>query len=253
MSPDPGDGPVLVLRDVARSFGGHPAVRRLSLDVSRGRTTVLLGESGSGKSTLLRLMAGLLALDSGEILLEGTAVTPGTGPALRRRMGFGLQSGGLFPHLTAADNVTLLARALRRPEEWRTRRLAELGALVRLGPELLARWPAQLSGGQRQRVSLMRALFLVPAVVLLDEPLGALDPVTRGELQGELVRVFRALGTTAVLVTHDLDEAAKLGDRVALMREGALVQVGPLDELAAHPADPWVARFLAGWRGGADR
>ncbi len=253
MSPEPGDGPVLVLRDVARSFGGQPAVRRLSLDVSRGRTTVLLGESGSGKSTLLRLMAGLLAPDSGEILLEGTAVTPRTGSALRRRMGFGLQSGGLFPHLTAADNVTLLARALRRPSEWRARRLAELGALVRLEPELLARWPAQLSGGQRQRVSLMRALFLVPAVVLLDEPLGALDPVTRGELQGELVRVFRALGTTVVLVTHDLDEAAKLGDRVALMREGALVQLGPLEELAAHPADPWVARFLAGWRGGADR
>ncbi|MGZ6131663.1 MAG: ATP-binding cassette domain-containing protein [Myxococcaceae bacterium] len=253
MSPEPGDGPVLVLRDVARSFGGRPAVRRLSLDVSRARTTVLLGESGSGKSTLLRLMAGLLALDSGEILLEGTAVTPGTGPALRRRMGFGLQSGGLFPHLTAADNVILLARALRRPADWSARRLAELGALVRLEPELLARWPAQLSGGQRQRVSLMRALFLVPAVVLLDEPLGALDPVTRGELQGELVRVFRALGTTVVLVTHDLDEAAKLGDRVALMREGALVQVGPIEELAAHPADPWVARFLAGWRGGADR
>ena len=253
MSPEPGDGPVLVLRDVARSFGGQPAVRRLSLDVSRGRTTVLLGESGSGKSTLLRLMAGLLAPDSGEILLEGTAVTPRTGSALRRRMGFGLQSGGLFPHLTAADNVTLLARALRRPAEWRAGRLAELGALVKLEPELLARWPAQLSGGQRQRVSLMRALFLVPAVVLLDEPLGALDPVTRGELQGELVRVFRALGTTVVLVTHDLDEAAKLGDRVALMREGALVQLGPLEELAAHPADPWVARFLAGWRGGADR
>ena len=161
-------------------------MRQLSLEVPRGQTTVLLGESGSGKSTLLRLMAGLLAPDRGEILLEGAAVTPETGPALRRRMGFGLQSGGLFPHLTAADNVTLLSRALRRPAEWRARRLAELAGLVRLEPELLSRWPAQLSGGQRQRVSLMRALFLVPAVVLLDEPLGALDPVTRGELQGEL-------------------------------------------------------------------
>lgn len=228
-------------------------MRAVSLQVPRERTTVLLGESGSGKSTLLRLMAGLIAADTGDILLEGAAVNPGTGAALRRRMGFGLQSGGLFPHLTAADNVTLLARALGRPAEWRARRLSELGALVRLEPELLSRWPAQLSGGQRQRVSLMRALMLTPAVVLLDEPLGALDPVTRGELQGELVRVFRALGTTVVLVTHDLDEAALLGDQVALLRDGALVQVGPIEELAARPADPWVAKFLAGWRGGGQR
>jgi osmoprotectant transport system ATP-binding protein len=253
LSPGSAGGPVLLLRDVAKSFGGHPAVRQLSLDVPRGKTTVLLGESGSGKSTLLRLMAGLIPADTGKILLEGAPVTPQAGPTLRRRMGFGLQSGGLFPHLTAADNVTLLARALHRPAEWRARRLAELGGLVKLEPEQLSRWPAQLSGGQRQRVSLMRALFLVPAVVLLDEPLGALDPVTRGELQGELVRVFHALGTTAVLVTHDLDEAATLGDQVALLREGALVQVGPLEELAAHPADAWVARFLAGWRGMAKR
>jgi osmoprotectant transport system ATP-binding protein len=246
-------GPVLVLREVSRSFGGVPAVRPLSLEIPRGRTTVLLGESGSGKSTLLRLMAGLLAADSGEVLLEGVPVTPASGPALRRRMGFGLQSGGLFPHLTAADNVTLLAQALGRPRSWRARRLEELAALVRLEPGVLARWPLELSGGQRQRVSLMRALMLVPAVVLLDEPLGALDPVTRGELQQELLRVFRSLGTTAVLVTHDLDEAAVLGDQVALMREGALVQVGPLEELAAHPADPRVERFLAGWRGGPGR
>jgi osmoprotectant transport system ATP-binding protein len=198
-------------------------------------------------------MAGLLLPDSGQILLEGTPVTAASAPSLRQRMGFGLQSGGLFPHLTAADNVTLLARAQRRPAEWQRKRIAQLAALVRLEPELLSRWPAQLSGGQRQRVSLMRALFLIPAVVLLDEPLGALDPVTRGELQQELRHVFRELGTTVVLVTHDLEEAAALGDRVALMHDGALVQLGPLAELAARPADAWVARFLAGWRGGAGR
>jgi osmoprotectant transport system ATP-binding protein len=246
-------GPVLVLREVSRSFGGVPAVRPLSLEIPRGQTTVLLGESGSGKSTLLRLMAGLLSPDSGQILLEGAPITPANGPALRRRIGFGLQSGGLFPHLTAADNVTLLAQALGKPRSWRDRRLGELAGVVRLEPGVLARWPLELSGGQRQRVSLMRALMLTPAVLLLDEPLGALDPVTRGELQQELLRVFRSLGTTAVLVTHDLEEAAVLGDRVALMRDGALVQVGPLPELAAHPADPWVARFLAGWRGGTAR
>ena len=248
-----GPDAVLVLRDVTRSFNGSPAVRALSLDVPREQTTVLLGESGSGKSTLLRLMAGLLPPDSGEILLEGMPVTVETGPALRRRMGFGLQSGGLFPHLTAEDNVTLLARALKKPADWRARRLAELAGLVRLEPAVLRRWPLELSGGQRQRVSLMRALFLRPAVVLLDEPLGALDPVTRGELQHELKRVFEALGTTVVLVTHDLEEAAVLGHRVALMHDGALVQVGSLHELAAHPADPWVERFVAGWRGGPAR
>jgi len=248
-----GPDAVLVLRDVTRSFDGRLAVRPLSLQIPRGETTVLLGESGSGKSTLLRLMAGLLAPDSGEILLEGMPVTVEAGPALRRRMGFGLQSGGLFPHLTAADNVTLLARALKKPADWRARRLEELAGLVRLDPAVLGRWPLELSGGQRQRVSLMRALMLRPAVVLLDEPLGALDPVTRGDLQHELEHVFEALGTTVVLVTHDLEEAAVLGHRVALMHEGTLVQVGSLDELAAHPADPWVERFLASWRGGPAR
>jgi osmoprotectant transport system ATP-binding protein len=248
-----GSDAVLVLRDVTRSFDGRLAVRPLSVQIPRGQTTVLLGESGSGKSTLLRLMAGLLAPDSGEILLEGMPVTVEAGPALRRRMGFGLQSGGLFPHLTAADNVTLLARALKKPADWRARRLEELAGQVRLEPAVLGRWPLELSGGQRQRVSLMRALMLRPAVVLLDEPLGALDPVTRGELQHELRRVFEALGTTVVLVTHDLEEAAVLGHRIVLMHEGTLVQVGSLDELAAHPADAWVERFLASWRGGPAR
>ena len=248
-----GPDAVLVLRDVTRSFDGSQAVRALSLEVPREKTTVLLGESGSGKSTLLRLMAGLLAPDSGQVLLEGMPVTVASGPALRRRMGFGLQSGGLFPHLTAADNVTLLARALKKPADWQAKRLAELAGLVQLDPSVLRRWPLELSGGQRQRVSLMRALMLRPAVVLLDEPLGALDPVTRGELQHQLKRVFEALGTTVVLVTHDLEEAAVLGHRVALMHEGKLVQVGSLDELAAHPADPWVERFVASWRGGPAR
>jgi osmoprotectant transport system ATP-binding protein len=238
---------------VTRSFDGKAAVRDVSLDIPRERTTVLLGESGGGKSTLLRLMAGLLLPDSGEVLFEGARLSAETAPALRRRMGFVLQSGGLFPHLTAADNVTLLARALERPRDWQQRRLEELAAVVKLEPEMLGRWPGQLSGGQRQRVSLMRAVMLIPSVVLLDEPLGALDPVTRGELQRELRRVFTTLGTTVVLVTHDLEEAAFLGDRVALLHDGKLVQVGSMEELAAHPADPWVARFLGGWRGGSAR
>ena len=244
---------VLQLREVTRSFGGKEAVRAVTLDIRRGLTTVLLGESGGGKSTLLRLMAGLLLPDAGEIRFEGARLTGENAPALRRRMGFVLQSGGLFPHLTAADNVTLLARALHRPRDWQDRRLEELARVVQLEPEMLRRWPGQLSGGQRQRVSLMRAVMLIPSVVLLDEPLGALDPVTRGELQRELRRVFTTLGTTVVLVTHDLEEAAFLGDRVALLHDGRLAQLGTMEELAAHPADPWVARFLGGWRGGPAR
>jgi osmoprotectant transport system ATP-binding protein len=240
---------VLALENVSRSFGGRPAVHPVSLEVPRGKTTILLGESGSGKSTLLRLMAGLLPPDTGRVLFEGEAMTPERAPTLRRRMGFGLQSGGLFPHLTAADNVTLLARALGWPRARREERMGQLRHLVQLQEDLLARWPAQLSGGQRQRVSLMRSLMLEPSVLLLDEPLGALDPVTRGELQSELLRVFHAVDTTVVLVTHDLQEAALLGDVVALLRDGAVLQIGTLDELVAHPADPFVARFLAGWRG----
>jgi osmoprotectant transport system ATP-binding protein len=237
--------PVLALEDVSRSFAGKVAVEPLSLEIEPGRTTVLLGESGSGKSTLLRLMAGLIAPDHGRVLFEGEPLTPERAPILRRRMGFGLQSGGLFPHLTAGENVTLLARALGRTPGWRGERLERLRTLVRLGPELLDRWPLELSGGQRQRVSLMRALMLEPTVVLLDEPLGALDPITRVELQAELDRVFAELRATVVLVTHDLAEAGALGDSVVLLREGRVVQQGPLETLVSRPADAWVARFLA--------
>ena len=245
--------PVLALEGVSRSFGGKVAVQPLSLTIDRGRTTVLLGESGSGKSTLLRLMAGLIPPDSGQVRFEGQPMTPEEAPVLRRRMGFGLQSGGLFPHLTAEENVTLLARALGRPRDWQRTRVQQLRALVRLAPELLQRWPLELSGGQRQRVSLMRALMLEPSVVLLDEPLGALDPITRSELQGELDRVFAELRTTVVLVTHDLAEAGALGDSVVLLHEGAVVQQGTIEDLASHPADAWVARFLAGWAGRGER
>src|SRR5262249_51912568 len=173
-SPEPGAGrvtaPVLALERVSRSFAGKVAVHPLSLGVDAGCTTVLLGESGSGKSTLLRLMAGLISPDTGRVLFDGEPMTPEQAPVLRRRMGFGLQSGGLFPHLTAEENVTLLARALGRPAGWRRERVEHLRELVRLEPEMLQRWPLELSGGQRQRVSLMRALMLEPRVVLLDEP-----------------------------------------------------------------------------------
>jgi osmoprotectant transport system ATP-binding protein len=235
---------LLDLRGVRKAFDGHAAVRDVTLDVPRGRTTVLLGPSGCGKSTLLRLMAGLLAPDAGEVTFDGVPLTPGSARRVRRRIGFVVQDGGLFPHLTARGNVTLLARHLGRPRAEVDARLAGLLELTRLPAEMLDRYPVQLSGGQRQRVSLMRALLLDPPLLLLDEPLGALDPLIRSDLQADLRRIFRTLGKTVVLVTHDLGEAAFLGDEIVLLQEGRVVQRGPFNDLTERPADPFVTRFV---------
>jgi osmoprotectant transport system ATP-binding protein len=239
---------LVLLEDVSRSFGGVPAVHPLTLAIPGGQTTVLVGPSGSGKSTLLRMMVGLVRPDTGRVLFEGHPLTPETAPAARRRMGLVLQGGGLFPHLTVAGNVALVAHYLG----WETTRISgraeELLARVQLPREVLDRYPAELSGGQRQRVSLVRALMLEPALVLLDEPLGALDPITRSELQGDLRATFRALQTTVVLVTHDLGEAAYLGDSLVLFREGRIVQSGTAEDFIHRPADEFVERFVRAQR-----
>jgi osmoprotectant transport system ATP-binding protein len=239
---------VLELRGTSKRFGPDSRVGPIDLTLPPGRTTVLLGPSGCGKSTLLRLMVGLLRPDGGEVRFDDTPLTPDNVLELRRRMGYVVQDGGLFPHLTAADNVGLLAHYLRWPAARIEARVTELAALARLPPDCLARYPAQLSGGQRQRLGLMRALMLDPAVLLLDEPLGALDPVVRADLQADLREVFRSLGKTVVLVTHDLGEAAYLGDLIVLMRDGAVLQRGPLRELVEAPADPFVTRFIRAQR-----
>jgi osmoprotectant transport system ATP-binding protein len=193
-------------------------------------------------------MVGLLTADAGEVRFGDTSLTPANVLELRRRMGYVVQDGGLFPHLTAADNVGLLAHYVRWPSSRIESRIAELTALARLPADCLTRYPAQLSGGQRQRLGLMRALMLDPAVLLLDEPLGALDPIVRAELQADLRDVFRSLRKTVVLVTHDLGEAAYLGDLIVLMRDGAVLQRGPLRELVEAPADPFVSRFIRAQR-----
>jgi osmoprotectant transport system ATP-binding protein len=186
---------------------------------------------------------GLERPDAGEVRFAGAPVRT-EDDALRRRIGYVIQGGALFPHLTAAENAALVARHLRWEPARVARRLHDLEGLVRLPPGALARHPRELSGGQAQRVGLMRALFLDPEVLLLDEPLGALDPLTRASLQEDLRRVFDDLGKTVVLVTHDLAEAAFLSHRLVLLREGAVVQAGSLDDLARRPADPFVARFV---------
>ncbi len=235
---------MLELYGVSKAYDGAPALWPTELIVPRGRTTVLIGPSGCGKSTLLRLMIGLIWPDTGTVAFDGAPVTPGTATELRRRMGYVIQEGGLFPHLSARGNVVLLARYLGWDPGRIEARLKELAALVRLPAEALARYPVQLSGGQRQRVSLMRALFLDPALLLLDEPLGALDPIVRAELQTDLRGIFQALGKTVVLVTHDLAEAAFFGDTLVLLSGGRIVQQGTLDDLVSHPADPFVSQFV---------
>ncbi|MBF5043435.1 ATP-binding cassette domain-containing protein [Aggregicoccus sp. 17bor-14] len=232
------------LEGVSKRFGATQALHPLSLRIPTGRTTVLLGPSGCGKSTLLKLMNGLLLPDSGRVLFDGEPLSTQDVRAARRRMGYCLQGGGLFPHLSARDNVLLLPRHLGWDRARGEERLHALCALTRFPEEGLARFPNGLSGGQRQRVSLMRALALDPMVLLLDEPLGALDPLVRAELQQDLRALFAELRKTVVLVTHDLAEAAVLGEHVVLLREGRLVQEGTLGELARAPADPFVTRFL---------
>ncbi len=236
------------LSGATRRYPGGEGLGPIDLSIPSGRTTAVVGPSGSGKSTLLRILLGLVVPDAGSVRFDGREVPGEDVLALRRRMGYVVQGGGLFPHLTAGDNAALVARYLGWEEARLAARLVELSRLVRLPPEALARYPRQLSGGQAQRVSLMRALLLDPAVLLLDEPLGALDPVTRHDLQVDLRDAFRRLGKTVVVVTHDLAEAAWLADRLLVLREGRVAQEGTPAEVMASPADEFVARFVRAQR-----
>jgi len=196
----------------------------------------------------MRLLTGLATADEGEVEVAGVVVSEATVPDVRERVGYVIQEGGLFPHLTCKDNVTLLARRRGEPSEKIRARTAELAELVRLPMSLLERRPGEVSGGQRQRVALVRALFRDPDVLLLDEPFGALDPVVRLELGDELFALLRTLGKTVLMVTHDLAEAAATTDSLALLHEGRLVQRGTLSELRARPEAPFVTKFLSAHR-----
>lgn len=233
---------------VSKRYGAAVALAPTELHMDAGQTTVLIGPSGCGKSTLLRLIAGLIQPDSGTISFEGTPLAPSRMAGLRQRMGYVIQEGGLFPHFTVRGNVTLMARHLGWAPSRIEARFGELADLVRLPGELFGRYPVELSGGQRQRVSLMRALMLDPNLLLLDEPLGALDPMIRYELQQELKDIFRRLAKTVVMVTHDIAEAAYFGRTLVLMRQGQIVQQGSFRELSADPAEPFVEQFITAQR-----
>lgn len=236
---------MISLTDVSKSYGDHLAVDQVTLALQPGRTAALIGPSGCGKSTLLRLMLGLITADSGRVEFDGVALAPANSRSVRLRVGYAIQSGGLFPHLTARGNVELPARHAGWARDRIASRLDELASSMRIEHTLLDRFPRELSGGQRQRIALMRALVLDPEAILLDEPLGALDPVIRGELQSELRDLFDRLNKTVVLVTHDLAEAAYLApDDIVLMRDGHIAQRGEFQTLRSHPADEFVRAFI---------
>ncbi len=239
------------MRGVTKSYDGQRAVDSLDLHVATGETLALIGPSGCGKSTLLRLMLGLVEPTVGTVQFQDRPLADCDTLTLRQRMGYVIQGGGLFPHLTAAENVTLLARHHAWPSERIDARVDELHQLARLDPALGSRYPLEISGGQRQRFALMRALMLDPDVLLLDEPLGALDPIVRSELQADLTAAFRKLNKTVVLVTHDLAEARYFADTIVLMRAGRVLQTGTFEDLVERPADPFVTRFVSAQRMGS--
>ena len=225
-------------------FGARVAIDDVSIEFPGHATHVVLGSSGCGKSTILRLILGLLAPDAGEVAVDGTPVGPATRSALLQRMGYVVQEGGLYPHLTTYQNTALAAEPHRWSAARVRERVAALAEMVGFDDGILRLYPAQLSGGQRQRAGLVRALMLDPPILLLDEPLGALDPIVRADLQAQLGRLFQSFRKTVLLVTHDIREAMILGETVTVMTAGRVVQHGTFDDLRQKPADPFVTEFL---------
>jgi osmoprotectant transport system ATP-binding protein len=227
-----------------KSFGKAVALQPVDLNIAAKKTTVLIGPSGSGKSTILRLISGLLQPTTGWIEINGERLGRDNLLELRRRMGYVIQSGDLFPHLTARRNILLVARELRLGMDEMTTRINDLCGLARLPVTLLDRYPVELSGGEQRRVSLIRALILKPDILLLDEPMGALDPMVRTSLLADLKSLFERLHTTVVLVTHNLFEAARLGDWLVLLDAGRIVQQGSFAEFSLCPAERFVGKFF---------
>lgn len=229
---------------VSKYFAGKAAVRELTLEIGKGEFSVLLGTSGSGKSTTLKMINRLVDFDEGEILFAGESIRQLDARDLRRRMGYAIQSIGLFPHWTVEKNIATVPALLGWPKARIRARVEELMALLSLDPHLARRLPHQLSGGQQQRVGVARALAADPEVLLMDEPFGALDPVTRSALQLEMLRIHRLSGRTIVLVTHDIDEALTLADNIVLMDQGEIVQQGKPAALLTQPKNDFVRNFF---------
>lgn len=235
---------MIEITDLTKQFAGHTAVNAVSLHVGQGETLVLLGTSGCGKTTTLKMINRLIEPTSGSIRIDGIDVRQQPGPEFRRRIGYVIQDGGLFPHYTVAESIATVPKLLGWEADAIRERTRELMAKLQLPETILSRYPGELSGGQRQRIGLARALAAKPPVVLMDEPFGALDPFTRRHVRRELFGLNELRETTVVLVTHDVSEALELADRIALMDKGQLVQIGPPDELLNQPATDFVRDFL---------
>jgi osmoprotectant transport system ATP-binding protein len=235
---------MLELQDIRKTFEDRAVLSDVNLTVPKGATHALIGSSGSGKTTLLRITLGLIPFDRGYVKINGQALLSFTQVEWADRIGYVPQDGGLFPHITARNNVALIARVRRWPKSRIDARLEELRKVVDLDPEILDHFPREMSGGQKQRVAIMRAAMMDPAVMLLDEPMAALDPLIRRSLQQELKSIFQRLGKTVLLVTHDLGEAVFLAEQITLLHEGRIIQTGTYADLLLRPANPFVSQFI---------
>ena len=235
---------MLELQNIYKTFEGKPVLADVNLTVPKGATHALIGSSGSGKTTLLRITLGLIPFDKGYVKINGQALLSFTRVEWADRIGYVPQDSGLFPHISGKNNVTLIAKLRGWSASKIEDRVEELRKVVDLDAEILTHFPQEMSGGQKQRVSIMRAAMMDPAVMLLDEPMAALDPLIRRSLQQELKSIFQRLGKTVLLVTHDLGEAVFLAEQITLLHEGKIIQAGTYRDLLLNPAIPFVSQFI---------
>lgn len=238
--------PEIELRSVDKSYGDNHLLQDFNLALAPGEFVAAVGSSGCGKTTVLKLMNGLLKPDAGQVLFRGEDIATQDQNRLRRRIGYAIQGTGLFPHLRVADNIAYVLRLEKASLQEERERVAELVRVVRLDPEVLDRYPRELSGGQGQRVGLARALAAKPPLLLMDEPFGAVDDITRRELRGESKRIHGELGITIFFITHDIGEALELGDRVMVMDAGRIEQIDAPDRILESPASAFVAKLAGG-------
>jgi osmoprotectant transport system ATP-binding protein len=235
---------MLELQNISKTFEGRSVLSDVNLIVPKGATHALIGSSGSGKTTLLRITLGLIPFDRGYVKINDQALLSLTQVEWADRIGYVPQDGGLFPHITGKNNVSLIAKLRGWPRSRVDDRVEELRKVVDLDAEILAQFPREMSGGQKQRVSIMRAAMMDPSVMLLDEPMAALDPLIRRSLQQELKSIFQRLDKTVLLVTHDLGEAVFLAEQMTMLHEGKIVQTGTYRDLLLQPASPFVSQFI---------
>lgn len=236
---------MLTLENVSKTYkGGKKAVNNVNLKIAKGEFICFIGPSGCGKTTTMKMINRLIEPSAGKIFIDGENIMEQDPVELRRKIGYVIQQIGLFPHMTIQQNISLVPKLLKWPEQQRKERARELLKLVDMGPEYVDRYPHELSGGQQQRIGVLRALAAEPPLILMDEPFGALDPITRDSLQEEFKKLQKTLHKTIVFVTHDMDEAIKLADRIVILKAGEIVQIGTPDDILRNPADEFVEEFI---------